>query len=200
MLKKLAITPVEVTSSGYYYQNVSRMAFFADLLDKKQDAADYRKLAENIRASFLEKFANPDGSFADKSPTATAAALFFSLAEENNIQKSVDFLVKQIRERQHKADFGILGAKYVPEVLADHGFADDAFEIITQKEFPGWGWQIAQGATTLWENWNGKNSQNHIMFGSISAWMYKYPGGIKILPETDKFSGRTLTQCYTDIT
>ena len=193
-----AITPVEVTSSGYYYQNVSRMAFFADLLDKKQDAADYRKLAENIRASFLEKFANPDGSFADKSPTATAAALFFSLAEENNIQKSVDFLVKQIRERQHKADFGILGAKYVPEVLADHGFADDAFEIITQKEFPGWGWQIAQGATTLWENWNGKNSQNHIMFGSISAWMYKYPGGIKILPETPGFRKFMIKPCFVE--
>lgn len=191
-----AITPVEVTSSGYYYQNVSRMAFFADLLDKKQDAADYRKLAENIRASFLEKFANPDGSFADKAPTATAAALFFKLAEESNIQKSVNFLVKQLRERQHKADFGILGAKYVPYVLADQGFADDAFEIITQKEFPGWGWQIKQGATTLWENWNGKNSQNHIMFGSISAWMYQYPGGIKILPETPGFRKFIIKPCF----
>ena len=51
-------------------------------------------------------------------------------------------------------------------------------------ELPGWGWQVDHGATTLWENWNGKDSQNNIMFGDISAWMYQYLGGIRPLKET----------------
>ena len=182
-----AITPVEVTSSGYYYQNVRRMVFFAELLGRKEDAYGYQKLAENIRQAFVKKFANADGSFADGAQTATAAALYFKIIDEKQAVKSVKYLVEQVRAEQHKAEFGILGAKFVPRVLAEYGYADDAFEIITQKEFPGWGWQIGKGATSLWENWNGKDSLNHIMFGDISAWMYQYPGGIRALPDTPGF-------------
>ena len=191
-----AITPVEVTSSGYYYQNVLRTAFFADLLGKKDDAADCRKLAEKIRRSFLRKFAHADGTFADRSLTATAAALYFGLAEERKAEKSVKALVKQVREQEHKANFGILGAKYLPRVLAEYGYADDAFEIITQKEFPGWGWQAEHGATSLWEEWNGKNSRNHIMYGDISAWMYQYAGGLRPMKETPGFRTMVIQPCF----
>ena len=193
---RFAITPVEVTSSAYYYRDVVRTAFFADLLGKKSDADDYKKLAEKIRQSFVQKFANSDGSFADKSLTATAAALYFEFITGEQAKKSADYLVNQVREQQHKANFGILGAKYIPRVLADYGYADDAFEIITQKEFPGWGWQVAQGAQSLWENWNGKDSRNHIMFGDISAWMYQYLGGIKPLPGTPGFSKFEIHPCF----
>jgi alpha-L-rhamnosidase len=73
------------------------------------------------------------------------------------------------------------------KILACSGYIDDAFEVITQKEFPGWAWQLEHDATTLWENWNGKDSQNHIMFGDISAWMYQYLGGIQPLEEAPGF-------------
>ena len=190
------IVPVEVTSSGYYYQNVLRTALFADILGKTADAADFRSLAANIRKSFIAKFANADGSFADGSLTGAAAALYFRFIEGAEAEKSIKFLVEQVRQQEHKANFGILGSKYIPRVLADYGYADDAFEIITQKEFPGWGWTVAQGATTLWENWNGKGSQNHIMFGDISAWMYKYLGGIKPQEATPGFSKFVIEPCF----
>ena len=193
---RAAITPVEVTSSGYYYQNLLRTAFFAELLDKRSDVTGCRKRAELIRKSFLHKFAHADGTFADKSLTATAAALYFGLAEERKAEKSVKALVKQVREQQHKANFGILGAKYIPRVLSEYGYADDALEIITQKEFPGWGWQVEHGATSLWEEWNGKGSRNHIMFGDISAWMYQYLGGIRPLKETPGFRKFVIQPCF----
>ena len=179
--------PVEITSSGYYYQNVLRTALFAGILGKTDDAADYRELAGKIRESFLKKFDNHDGSFGDRSLTATAAALYFGFVENESAVKSADYLVNQARSEQHKANFGILGAKYMPRALADYGYIDDALEVVTQKEFPGWGWQLEHGATSLWENWNGKGSQNHIMFGDISAWMYQYLGGINPLAETPGF-------------
>jgi alpha-L-rhamnosidase len=175
---------------------VLRTAFFADLLGKTKDAADYRKLAGKIRKSFLRKFAHVDGTFADKSLTATAAALYFGLVEERKAEKSVAALVKQVQDHQHKADFGILGAKYILRVLAEYGYADDALEILTQKEFPGWGWQVKHGATSLWENWNGKDSRNHIMFGDISAWMYQYLGGIRPQKETPGFRKFVIQPCF----
>ena len=190
------IAPVEVTSSGYYYQNVLRTAFFADRLGKTDDAAELRALASRIRHSFVKKFANPDGSFADGSLTATAAAIYFGLIDGWEAEKSAATLVKQVREQQHKANFGILGAKYTLRVLADHGYADDALEMITQQEFPGWGYQVRIGATSLWENWNGKDSRNHIMFGDISAWMYQYLGGIRPMKETPGFRKFKLQPCF----
>ena len=165
-------------------------------MGKTADAADFRSLAANIRKSFIAKFANADGSFADGSLTGAAAALYFRFIEGAEAEKSIKFLVEQVRQQEHKANFGILGSKYIPRVLADYGYADDAFEIITQKEFPGWGWTVAQGATTLWENWNGKGSQNHIMFGDISAWMYKYLGGIKPQEATPGFSKFVIEPCF----
>ena len=191
-----AITPVEVTSSGYYYQNVRRTAFFAGLLGKDRDAADCCRLAEKIRRSFLRKFAHADGTFADRSLTATAAALFFGLVEGRKAEQTAAALAELVREHMHKADFGILGAKYTLRMLAEYGYADDALEILTQKEFPGWAWQVEHGATSLWENWNGRNSLNHIMFGDISAWMYQYLAGIRPLKETPGFRKFLLRPCF----
>jgi alpha-L-rhamnosidase len=81
---------------------------------------------------------------------------------------------------------GILGAKYVPEVLAENGRIELAYEAITQETYPGYGYMIREGATTLWERWeklagSGMNSHNHHMLGSVNAWLYKYVAGIRVL-------------------
>ena len=123
--------------------------------------------------------------------TALAAPLFFGLAEKDQ-ELTAKKLAELVRANSHKADFGILGAKYVPRVLSDYGYAEDAFRLITQPEFPGWGYWVKCGATTLWEHWNGCSSQNHIMYGDISAWMYQYLGGAEPGFETPGFKHFTL--------
>ena len=62
-----------------------------------------------------------------------------------------------------------------------------AYRIASQKDLPSWGWWIEQGATTLWEKWNGTESRNHIMFGDISAWFYKALAGINLDPAAPAF-------------
>jgi alpha-L-rhamnosidase len=84
-------------------------------------------------------------------------------------------------------DTGILGAKYILNTLTDHGRTDVAYRMASQKDLPGWGWWIEQGATTLWEQWNGTESRNHIMFGDISAWFYKALAGINGDPASPGF-------------
>lgn len=81
----------------------------------------------------------------------------------------------------HVCDFGIFGAKWVPRVLAENGYADDAWKIFTQRRHPGYQWWLDQGEDTLWETFGGEASHNHIMFGDVSAWAYEYIAGIRIV-------------------
>ncbi len=74
----------------------------------------------------------------------------------------------------------------MPEVLAENGRIELAYEAITQETYPGYGYMIREGATTLWERWeklagSGMNSHNHHMLGSVNAWLYKYVAGIRVL-------------------
>ena len=82
---------------------------------------------------------------------------------------------------------GIVGTKYILNVLTENGEADLAFKLVTQTTYPSWGYMIREGATTLWERWEslteeGMNSQNHIMLGTVDAWFYKYLAGIQVDP------------------
>ena len=84
----------------------------------------------------------------------------------------------------YRLSFGILGAKFIPRVLADNGYADTAYAIFTQPAFPGYVDWVRHDATSLWENAQGTASRNHIMFGDIYAWFMAYPGGFR--PQGDK--------------
>ena len=96
-------------------------------------------------------------------------------------------LVAAVEKCNGHIDTGILGAKYLLNALLENGRADVAYRIASQKDLPSWGWWIEQGATTLWEQWNGTESRNHIMFGDISAWFYKALAGINLDPTAPAF-------------
>jgi alpha-L-rhamnosidase len=83
-----------------------------------------------------------------------------------------------VKNSNDHLDCGILGTKYLLHALSDNGRSDIAYKIVNQNTFPGWGNWIGQGATTLWEQWDGSESHNHIMFGDVSAWFYKNLAGI----------------------
>jgi len=170
--------PSSLTSTGYYYRDAVIVAKCAAITDRAEDAARYRALARDIRAAFNERYYRGDGIYAEGQPTALACAVYQGLVEDDQKQAVVDLLAQKVRDNDCRADFGILGAKYVPRVLADEGHAELALRLFTQEEFPGWAHWLARGATTLWESWKGHGSRNHVMFGDVSAWMYHYLAGI----------------------
>ena len=92
-------------------------------------------------------------------------------------------LAKHVEADHFHLDVGLLVTKAILNALSENGYANIAYKIAAQKTFPSWGWWIANGATTLYENWSidakSDISMNHIMFGEIGAWLYKAPGGIK---------------------
>ncbi|MBQ7403348.1 MAG: family 78 glycoside hydrolase catalytic domain [Lentisphaeria bacterium] len=170
--------PLEVVSSSFYYNCLQYMITFAEVTGRAEDAAEYCARAERVKTAFRKKFCRPDGSCNQNSMTELACALYYKFTDTPELTAAL--LAQKCREAGHRAIFGIAGAKLVPRVLADYGYAEDAYKIATQEEFPGWGYSIKQGATTLWEQWNGINSHCHIMYGSIDAWMYEYLAGIRI--------------------
>jgi alpha-L-rhamnosidase len=172
------IAPVGITSSGYYHIDAVTMGKFAGLLGYKEDQRHFQALAEKIRVSFRETFYHGDGLYGNGEWTSLACPVYQGLADPDEAAASVQRLIEAVRENRHRADFGILGAKYVLRVLADYGYIEDVYQMITQEEFPGWGNWLRRGAASLWETWDGGASRNHIMFGDISAWAFQYLGGI----------------------
>jgi alpha-L-rhamnosidase len=96
-------------------------------------------------------------------------------------------LLTEVDRSDGHIDTGILGAKCLLNTLLDHGRADVAYRIASQRTFPGWGYWIENGATTLYENWDMSGSLNHIMYGDISAWFYKALAGIRVDPTVPGF-------------
>jgi alpha-L-rhamnosidase len=169
-----------VTSTAYYYRDAMIVSESAGLLGRKEDAHKYATLAEEIRKAFnREFFDEKTANYAAGSQAALGCALYEHLVPPQHRDRVIENLVSAIHAKNNHIDTGILGAKYVPNALLDAGRADVVNAMFNQRDFPSYGWWIEQGATTLWEEWNGDQSRNHIMFGDISAWFYKALGGIR---------------------
>ncbi len=185
------IVDTRLTSTGYYYLDTLTVAKCADLVGKPEDAAELRALATEIRTAFNNAFYNGDGTYAKGEPTALAVALEQGLCPAEERQKVAAKLAEHMEARRCRAEFGIIGAKYVPRALAANGYVDTACRIITQPGFPGWVNWLDRGATSLWEDWSGRSSHNHIMFGDIAAWMMQYLAGI--VPDETRPGFREIT-------
>jgi len=181
-------TPADITSTAYYYRDTQIVALAARLTGDEAAARKYTDLAAGIKRAFNGKFYQPDtGRYGNGSQTSLSCALYQGLVEPENKPRVVDNLVAAVEKTNGHIDTGILGAKYLLNALLENGRADVAYRIASQQDQPSWGWWIEQGATTLWEQWNGADSRNHIMFGDISAWFYKALAGINPNPAAPGF-------------
>jgi alpha-L-rhamnosidase len=174
------VTPHTITSTAYYYIDTRIVAWVARLLGKTDDAAKYAARAKEIRAAFNREFDKGDGVYLDGSQTALSCTLYQGLVPDSNRANVVNKLVEQVNARDNHLDVGILGAKYLFHSLSDNGHHDLAYQIATQTTPPSYGDWATRGATTLWEDWKGVTSLNHVMFGDISNWFYQKLAGINV--------------------
>ena len=187
------VSPTALTSTAYYYANNSIMAKVARLLCRAEDAHAFAALSAQIRGAFNRAFYDAaSGNYAGGDQTSLACALYWGLADEGESPKVLARLIEAVEATDFHPTFGILGAKYVLNALVQHDRADVAYRLLTQTSYPSWGQWLDQGATTLWEMWEGGTSRNHIMFGDISAWMYKALAGIAPDEATPGFRHSTI--------
>ncbi len=182
-----SVTPVELTSTCYYYADARILAQAAKLFNKTADYEKYSALAAKIKAAFNAKYTYTDSSV----QTALSAPLYWGIVPDSLRAKAAAALAKRIELDHFSLDVGLLGTKAILNALSENGYADLAYQLASKETFPSWGWWVVNGATTLYENWpiDAKSdiSLNHIMFGEIGAWLYKGPGGIRPDPAAPGF-------------
>jgi alpha-L-rhamnosidase len=175
-------TTVAHTETAMYYHMVDMFVSIAQLLGREQDAERYAALRDRIRDSFNRRFFDTVSSLYDQgSQAAQAMPLALGLTDEPYQEKVLAHLLEDIRRRSYHTTAGDVGYRYVLQALARSGRSDVILAMASRTDHPSYGYQIAHGATTLTEAWDGPTvgkSQNHFMLGHIEEWFYSGLGGI----------------------
>lgn len=185
------LTSNGVTATSIYYYNTCIMKETAELLGKTDDAERYGTLAANIKEAFNKKYYNREnGTYDRNSQTASAITLYTGLVEEQNKGKVLNNLITDIRNRNNALTAGDVGYRYVLQTLADNNAQDVIYDMNSKYDVPGYGWQLAYGATSLTESWQayGFVSNNHCMLGHLMEWLFSGLGGIKQTASSEGFS------------
>jgi len=190
------VTNRTLIATAYYYHLLRLAARYARMLDQPADATGYEALAEQVNAAFQKRFLKPaTGVYDNATQTSSILPLFFNLAPAENRAALLASLVNNIvKVTDGHVGTGLVGAQFLMRTLTDNGRSDLAYEIATQPTYPGWGYMVSKGATTVWELWNGDtadpamNSGNHVMqIGDLAVWMYEYLAGIRPDPANPGF-------------
>jgi alpha-L-rhamnosidase len=186
-------TPLDFLDTVYYASTSRMMSQMAAAIGKSGEASNYQVQFENIKNAFAAKYVRPDGTLSVDTETAYVLALYLNLLPENLRHAAGEILAGKIHAsaRQHNSGIttGFLGTSHLLPVLSSVGQNDLAVRLIQSRKFPSWGFEVEQGATTVWENWDGytrktgfdgpgMNSFAHYSPGAVCEWMFSDLAGI----------------------
>ena len=182
------LTDGQLIATAYYHKMLSYLQRFADLQNKKDDAKTFGLLMDSIKTAFNKTFYNQTKKeYSNNTVTANLLPLYFGLVPDS----LKHFIFEKIRqkivvENRGHTSTGLIGSQWVMRALSDYGNTDLAYTLTTNTTYPSWGYMVANGATTIWELWNGNtadpgmNSQNHVMLlGDLLTWYYENLAGIR---------------------
>lgn len=193
-------TPTDYTSTCFYYYDNVLMARFAEILGR--DGSQYAAKAAQLRRYINEKYFDAANmTYANGSQNALAVALVLGIVKPEYAQQVAANLARMIRDNDYFIDSGVMGSRMIPRALAQYGYFDTAYKMMTKDTPPSWGYWMKQGYTTLAEQWifppnYAESSINHVFFGDISAWMVNYLAGIRMDGENPGFTHFTVAPVY----
>jgi len=187
-----ATTGKDLIATAMFAHSADLLGKAARVLDKPEDAAKYEALFERVRAAFQREFVTATGRVGENTQTAYAMALQFELLPETMRASAAGRLAQEVRQRKHLTT-GFVGSSYLCQVLSRYGYLNEAYQLLNREQYPSWLYPVKQGATTIWERWDGvkpdgsfqdkgMNSFNHYAYGAIGEWMYRVMAGIDIDP------------------
>lgn len=167
----------ELVHTFYLWRCADFTARAAKALGNENDYAYYSKVAEEVKQAFNRKFYQADAhTYGDFGSNIFALKMG---VPSDRYEAVVNTLRTEIVEKyKGHLNTGIFGTQFFFETLADNGMNDVAYEAMNKTDFPSYGNWIKQGATTTWEQWNGKDSRNHPMFGGGLTWFYRKLAGV----------------------
>jgi alpha-L-rhamnosidase len=185
------LTDGKLIASAYYYKLLSYMQRFAKLTGKDADIKEYTELADKMRTAFQNKFYNSTRhNYSNNTITANLLPLYFGICPDSLKEKVFANIYTKIRvESKSHTSTGLIGTQYLFRGLSEYNQNELAYTLASNNTYPSYGYMVANGATTIWELWNGNtadpnmNSQNHVMMlGDLLIWYYENLAGIR----TDK--------------
>lgn len=185
-----------ILSTTVYYDLLNKMADFARICGQDADIPGFRSLAAKMKDAYNAKFFNPEtAQYGNNTVTANILSLRLGLVPEGYEGKVFGNIVRKTeKEFNGHVSTGVLGIQHLMRGLTEYGRVDMAYKILTNETYPSWGYMIKNGATTIWELWNGDtadpamNSANHVMLlGDLLIWYYEDLAGIKCAPDAIGF-------------
>lgn len=173
------LPPTEIVHTYFLWYCADITSKAARALGHDEDSVRYAALADEVRNAFHRKFYDSSlKTYGDYGSNVFALAMGVPEDVREDVVSSWE---DELRNKYSShLNTGIFGTRLLFETLARYGLNDLAYDIITQRDFPGFGHWIAQGATTTWECWDGSNSRNHPMYGGGLTWMYSTLAGVKV--------------------
>jgi alpha-L-rhamnosidase len=182
-------TDVADVATAYLHHSSKTLAEVAALLGKDADADRWKALASAALDAWRTEFIDADGTIRPHTQANLVRALAFGLVPDEARAAAADQLVALVRAAGNHVGTGFLATPYLLPVLADAGHADVAFDLLLQDTVPAWLPMIDQGATTIWESWEGVDAEegvgslNHYSKGAVITFLHRYVAGIR--PEPD---------------
>ena len=191
-----AKTPKDVIATAFFAWVSHLMADMGRAIGRIEEAEQYENLSREVKEAFNRAFVDETGRIKGHTQTGYVLALGMDLLPEAMRRAAADHLLDLIRARDGYLSVGFLGINGLNPVLTRIGRTDMAYRLLLNEGFPSWGFEIKNGATTIWERWNSwtpekgfgaasMNSFNHYAFGSIGQWLFGTVGGIR--PDTPSF-------------
>ncbi len=185
-------TATDLISTAYYAYSAQLVAQAAEVLGYGADAAEFTALHERVVEAFRREFLTPSGRVVSETQTAHVLVLLFDLAPEEMRPGIVKRLVAMLEESGYHLATGFVGTPYLCLALEKAGELDAAYRLLRQTEYPSWLYPITQGATTIWEHWDGikpdgsfwspdMNSFNHYAYGAVGDFLYRRVAGLDML-------------------
>jgi len=185
-----ATTSKDFIATAFFAHSTDLLCRIARILGKDDDAARYADLFARIKKAFNREYVTASGRVGESTQTSYAVALQFDLLPDDVRESAARKLAQDVRDRKHLTT-GFVGTPYLCHVLSRFGYLDEAYLLLNRTEYPSWLYPVKQGATTIWERWDGQkpdgtfqdkgmNSFNHYAYGAIGEWMYRVMAGIEI--------------------
>ena len=207
-------TPLEITDSLTGYDLCQKAAAIFGVLKDEENKAYAEKLGEELKSAFCKKWIAENGyAVKDKMQTAQALAIRQGMFTPEKKRAAVENLVERIHRDGDHFKVGVIGGYNLFHVLAENGYADLAYRLITQTSPPSYGYLASIGETTLWENMfdfgdsksnvylkNGMSilSLNHHFWGFVYSYFVKNVVGLSFNPKFDDITYAEVKPCFVD--
>lgn len=184
-----AAMPLPVHATAFFAHSTDLVSRMAAVLGREEEARKYRDLFEQIRVAFQKAYVQPDGRIEGDTQGGYALALNFNLLSNSQRAEALDHMQGAFDKYQGHLSTGFQSTHRLLLELNRAGKTENAYRLVNQRGFPSWSLMIENGATTLWERWDGyvkgrgfqdpgMNSFNHYAFGAVAEWMWRTVIGI----------------------